>query len=109
MMSGDVDRLTTIAKSDADQAMRLRAIEMLGALGRVKGSTALGGLYWAEGQSRDARRAIINGLFIAGDATTIVDIARKETDPVLRKACVERLSLMKSKEATDFLMEIINK
>jgi HEAT repeat protein len=89
--------------------MRLRAIEMLGAMGRSKSTAVLSGLYGAEGQSKDVRRAVINGLFISGDVTSLVGIARKETDPDLRKAAVERLSLMKSKEATDFLMELINK
>jgi hypothetical protein len=109
MAGGDAERLAQVAQSDKDAAMRLRAIEMLGALGRGKNTTFMTGLYYAQGQSADAKRAVINGLFVSGDAKTLVDIARKETDPALRKSLVERLSLMKSKEATDFLMEIINK
>jgi tetratricopeptide (TPR) repeat protein len=109
MVGGDAERLAQVAKTDGDQAMRLRAIEMLGAMGRSTGTAVLGGLYAADGQSRDVRRAVINGLFIAGDVKSLIDIARKETDPDLRKAAVERLSLMKSKDATDFLMELINK
>ena len=109
MVSGDADRLTAIAKSDRDPAMRLRAIEMLGALGRSKGSTQLAPLYWTDGQTKEARLAVINVLYVAGDAKSLVEIARKETDQDLRKAAVERLSLMKSKEATDFLLELINK
>ena len=39
-------------------------------------------LYYASGQTIEARRAVINGLFISGDAKSLIDIARKETDPV---------------------------
>ncbi|MDO8834367.1 MAG: HEAT repeat domain-containing protein [Vicinamibacterales bacterium] len=109
MAGGDAERLARVAQTDKDATMRLRAIEMLGALGRGKNTAVMTGLYYADGQSSDAKRAVINGLFISGDAKTLIDIARKETDPALRKSLVERLSLMKSKEATDFLMEIINK
>jgi hypothetical protein len=109
MMGGNADRLAALAKSERDPALRLRAIEMLGAMGKGKGGAVLPELYWTEGQTKDVRRAVINGLFIAGNATAIIDIARKETDQDLRKAAVERLSLMKSKEATDFLMELLNK
>ncbi len=109
MMGGDADRLAALAKAERDPALRLRAIEMLGAMGKGKGSTLLPELYWTAGQTRDVRRAVINGLFISGNATAIIDIARKETDQDLRKSAVERLSLMKSKEATDFLMELLNK
>lgn len=109
MVGGDADRLVQVAKAERDDALRLRAIEMLGAMGRGKNPALLAGLYSAEGQTKDAKRAVINALYVAGDAKLLVDIARQETDPVLRKAAVERLSLMKSKEATDFLMELINK
>lgn len=109
MVSGDTDRLVHVAKVERDDALRLRAIEMLGALGRGKNAAVLAGLYSAEGQTREAKRAVINALFVAGDAKPLIDIARRETDPALRKAAVERLSLMKSKDATDFLMELINK
>ncbi len=109
MVGGDADRLVQVAKAERDDALRLRAIEMLGALGRGKNAAVLAGLYSADGQTKDAKRAVINALFVAGDAKPLIDIARQETDPTLRKAAVERLSLMKSKEATDFLMELISK
>lgn len=109
MVSGDYDRLLTIAKTDRDSSQRLHAIEMLGVIGRGKNAVPLNGLYTADGQTPEAKRAVINALFISGDAKSLIDIARKETDPVLRKDAVSRLAMMKSKEATDFMIEIINK
>ena len=38
-----------------------------------------------------------------------MNIARNEKDPQLRKTAVEKLSLMNSKDATDFMLEILNK
>ena len=44
-----------------------------------------------------------------GNAEAMVAMARKETDVEARKAIVRQLSLMKSKVATDYLMEILGK
>jgi hypothetical protein len=109
MASGDGDRLVQIAKSDKDQAMRVRAVEMLGALGKGQQTAFMLGIYGTAGQSRELKLAVVNALFIAGESKTLVDLARKESEQPLRKAIVERLSVMNSKEATDYLMELINK
>jgi HEAT repeat protein len=39
----------------------------------------------------------------------LIDIARKESDPGLKREAVEALSRMKSKEANEFLLEILSK
>ena len=49
----------------------------------------------------------MNGLFARGDAKPMIDLARKETDPAMKKYIVERLALMHSKEATDYMMELL--
>ncbi|MEK6629587.1 MAG: hypothetical protein AABY89_02505, partial [Acidobacteriota bacterium] len=109
MVSADVEHLVQVARAERDPKLRLDAIRMLGVQNRGKTGTVLAELYWAEGQNKDIKREIVNGLFVQGNVTALVAIARKETDPELRKTLVQRLSLMKSKEATDFLMELINK
>ena len=43
------------------------------------------------------------------NAKALVDIARKETDPNMKREVVQRLAMMKSKEATDYMMEVLNK
>jgi hypothetical protein len=45
----------------------------------------------------------------AQSAKGLVEIARKETNPELKREAVQMLSNMKSKEATDYLMELISK
>jgi hypothetical protein len=109
MVGGESDLLLQVARSDADPALRLQAVRMLGVIKSSTTGDALADLYGAAGQSKEVRAEVVNALFIQGNAKALVDIARKETDPALRKALVERLSMMKSKEATDFLMELINK
>ena len=52
---------------------------------------------------------IIQALFLQGNAEPLVAIARKETDVDAKKAIVQQLSLMKSKVATDYLLEILGK
>jgi len=42
-------------------------------------------------------------------AQQVLALARKEADPALRKRLVERLSMMKDKEAVDYMMEILKK
>ena len=39
----------------------------------------------------------------------MVDIARKETDMNIKKFIVNQLGIMHSKEATDYMMEILSK
>ena len=56
------------------------------------------------------RKAVINALFISGNAEGLVALARKEQDPSMKKEMVSKLSNMHSKAATtDYLIEILNK
>ena len=41
------------------------------------------------------------------NAKVLIELARKETDAAMKKRIVERLSQMKSPEATDYFMEIL--
>jgi hypothetical protein len=36
-------------------------------------------------------------------------LARKETNPELKKALIQKMSLMNSPEITEYMMEILNK
>jgi len=55
------------------------------------------------------RRAAVQGLFVQNNAEALVALARKETDPAMKKELVQRLSLMKAKVALDYLMEVPGK
>ena len=55
------------------------------------------------------RNGILDALFSQSAVKQIVEVARKESDPELKRRAVQRLSNMKSKEAADFLMELLTK
>ena len=55
------------------------------------------------------KRQILQGLFLQGNVQALIDIARSEKDPGLRRDAVGQLSHMDSKLATEFMLEILNK
>jgi HEAT repeat protein len=106
-ISGDMDHVVQLAKTEKERELRLAAIQDLGLMGDRAGDTLVG-MYNAD-KDPEVRRAVIQGLFLSGNAKALVALARKESDPDMKKALVRQLSLMQSKEATDYLMEILNK
>jgi HEAT repeat protein len=107
-ISRNADQLFEIVKNEKDENLRRFAINQLGVMGRSKTGTALTSMY-AQETTPENKKAIINALFVQGYATALVEIARKETDLNLKKAIINQLSIMHSKEATDYLMEILTK
>lgn len=108
-VGGSVTRVSELALNEQNLELRRAAIRNLGLMRGGKSSETLTLLY---GREKDAaiRRDIINAFFIQGNAEQLVAIARKETDPNMRKELVSRLSQMtRSKVALDYLMEILQK
>ena len=69
---------------------------------------ALVELYTNE-KDTSVRKAVLNAFFLQGNARQLVEVARKETDPVLKREAVSKLALMNAPEAREFFMEILNK
>ena len=108
MIASDSDRLLAIAKTEKSADLRVEAIRMLGVMKRERTGDALLSLYASE-SDRTVKQAIMDGLFIQQNAKALIDLARKETDMAVKKELVQRLSMMKTKEASDYMMELINK
>jgi HEAT repeat protein len=106
-IGGQADRMVALAQTEKDDQLRREAIRSLGLMGPRTADT-LTSLYQTE-KAVDIRKEILNAFFLQGNAKGLVNIARIEKDPELRKTAVEKLSLMNSKEATDFMLEILNK
>lgn len=106
-LSGDLDRVSQLATREQDHDLRLAAIKDLGLMGDKAGDTLVT-LYTSD-KDPDIRHAVIQGLFISGNAKGMVALARKETDPEMKRQIVRQLSLMGSKDASDYLLEILNK
>jgi HEAT repeat protein len=105
-MSRDVDHLAGIAKSEQNVELRREAIRQLGNIHGDQAVAALTAAYASE-SDRENKNQILNALRNQQAAKSIIDCARKESDPELKKDAVRMLSEMHSKEATDFLMEIL--
>ncbi len=107
-IGGGSDKLVEIAKTDKDTRLRAVAIKRLGTMRKDGSEEALASMYSSE-SDRNLKLEIINALFLQGAAKQLVDVTRAEKDPELKKTAVQKLAMMKSKEATDYLMELLNK
>jgi HEAT repeat protein len=109
--SGDVDHVTQLALNEKDHDLRASAINYLGMMGAktgTKNEETLLAIYSSDADP-EIRKRVIGALFMANDAKGLVILARKETDPAMKKALVSDLSRMQSKDATDYLLELLNK
>jgi hypothetical protein len=107
-LAGESNRLAEAARSEKDPELRRAAVRNLGLINSADSAKALQSIYSKE-SDRDVRKEVLNAYFIQGNASGLVSIARGEKDPELKKAAVSKLALMHNKEATDYLMEILQK
>lgn len=82
------------------------AIRMMGAFQGKRANDTLTEIYHSS-NDRAIKRTVISSLFISGDATRMVDLARNEKDLGLKHDIVVQLALMKDKAATDYMMELL--
>jgi HEAT repeats len=107
-LSADAPKLLEVAQADKDPELRRDAIRNLGLIHSDDAGKALQSIY-AKETDRGVKEEVLNSFFIQGNASAIVAIARSEKDPDLKRVAVSKLSIMHSKEATDYLMEILQK
>jgi hypothetical protein len=107
-LSGDSAKLLLAAQSEKDPELRRAAIRNLGLVHSNDSGKALQAIY-AKESDREVREEVLNAFFLQGNASALVAIARSEKDPELKKTAVQKLSLMHSKEGTDYLMELLQK
>ena len=106
-VGGNAERLIELAKSEPDPELRRTAIRNLGLMGHERTGATLVEIYTAD-RDPAVRKAVIEGLFLQNHADALVSLARKESDPELKRRIVEKLSLMQgSKVAMDYLMELL--
>jgi HEAT repeat protein len=105
-VGGDADKLIELAKSEKDPELRKTAIRNLGLMKRPGTTEALTSIY-ASDAAIDVRKSVVNALFLQNNATALVTLARAEKNPEMKKEIVSKLSLIKSKEATDYLLELL--
>jgi hypothetical protein len=67
---------------------------------------ALSSIYSGSTDS-EVRSRVLQALFVQGNVKQLIEIARKETDPDLKRRTVQHLSHMRSKEATEYMLELL--
>lgn len=107
-LAGESGKLVQAAQSEKDPELRRAAIRNLGLIHSDESGKALQTIYARE-TDRGLKEEVLNAYFLQGNAAALVAVARNEKDPELKKTAVSRLSLMHSKEATDYLMELLQK
>jgi HEAT repeat protein len=107
-IGGDVQGMTEIAQNDKDPEVRRRAVRNLGVFGGHHASGTLVSIYNSQ-TDLGTKKEVINALFLSGAAKEMVALARKETDPELKKALIQKMSLMSSPDITEYMLELLNK
>ena len=105
-VGGDSTRLIELARGEQNPELRRIAVRNLGLMGASRSGTALVDIYNSD-KDPQIKSAVIEALFISNNAESLVALARKETDANMKREMVRKLSLMRSKVALDYLMELL--
>ena len=108
LLCGCGHELAQIVETEKDPKVLDKAINTLGLVGGEESLAALTKLYGTQADISMKKKAI-NGLFLRGAGKEMVALARKETNPELKRELIQKMSLMSSPEITDYMMEILNK
>lgn len=106
LLDGDSTHLLEIAKTEKDPKLRKAAINTLALTGWGKDSGALIDMYRKESDD-SIKRELIKGMFLQQNAKGLVELARSEKNPELKRDIVSQLALIQSKDATDYMLEIL--
>ncbi|MBI2685847.1 MAG: HEAT repeat domain-containing protein [Acidobacteria bacterium] len=106
MAAGSSSKLIEIAKGEKDPALSEMAIQHLGGIHSAAASEALASMYQS-GATTEVRRRILRSLAAQNSAKQLIDVAKNEKDPDLRRQAVQYLTHMRSPEATAYLMELL--
>lgn len=105
-IAGDVDKLAALARTEPNADLRGAAIQGLGTSGAKRTAGLLLEL-WNGARDGETKEAILDALFVQNNATALIGLARKEQDREMKREIVQRLSNMHSKEAQDYMLELL--
>ena len=104
MVAGEKGRLLSAAQTEQNADLRGEAVQQLGVMGA---HDELWQLYQKE-TAVDVKKRIIRAMFTGGNVTRMIDLAKTEQNPELRRTAVANLGIMDSKRTSDALLEIYN-
>ena len=105
-IGGNSAKLAEIARNEKVLELKVTAIRNLGLLGGGRSGDLLLTLYNTDTRP-EVRKGVIEALFIQSNSRTLISLARAEKDPETKREIIQKLSLMRSKEATDYLLEFL--
>lgn len=108
-IAGDLEGLSRLARAEPDPELRKNAIRGLGMIGGKRSGEVLMEFWNASDASRSMKEGVIEALFIRGDAKTLIAFARKESDRHLKRELVQRIALMNTREAREYMQELLDK
>ena len=106
MLAGAKQPLFTAARSEKDPNLRATAVRTLGLMGGERTGATLVQMYRGESDAQ-VRRAALEGLFVQGNARALVELAKSEKDPRWKREIVQKLAVMNSKDAADYLTDLL--
>jgi HEAT repeat protein len=108
LLCGCSHELAEIVQTEKDPAVLDKAINTLGLVGGDESLAALTKVYNSQADL-SVKKKVINALFLHGAGKEMVALAKKETNPELKRSLISKMSLMNSPEISDYMMEILNK
>jgi tetratricopeptide (TPR) repeat protein len=106
-VGGNAEKLIDLARNEKEPQLRRVAVRNLGLMGGSRTGDAIKAIYQSDA-TPEIRREAINALFLQNNGRVLVELARAEKDPAMKKEMVAKMSLMgKSKEVTDYLLELL--
>jgi hypothetical protein len=102
-VAGDSGKIAELARNEKDPKLRAEAIRKLGLMGGT-GQTLLN--FYAGGDE-NVKEAVLDALFVQGNAKALIGLARKETDRKMKKEILQKLSVMGSDDAVAYMLEIL--
>ena len=105
-LSNDGERLGDLARGEKNPELRREAIRKLGLIG-TKTAPTLVSLYGAGDTDVESKKAIIDAFFLQNNARALIDLSKKEANQSLKKAALQKLSLMNNDEALAYMLQIL--
>jgi tetratricopeptide (TPR) repeat protein len=105
-LTGSSDKLADLARTEKNPALRADAIKSLGLMGDNGRGDVLVNIFKSDSNS-DVRHAVLQALFLQNNGKALVELARNEKNPEMKQEIVQKMSLVHSKEVTDYMMEIL--
>ena len=105
-VSNDGERLGELARGEKDPQLRREAIRKLGLIGSRTGPT-LQAIYNSGDTDVESKKAVIEAFFLQNNARALIELSKKESNQSLKKAALQKLSLMNDEEALAHMLQIL--